>query len=120
MNLRFTKSGENISKALIGQFDNKQVQRQHYNQYKLFHRRTVHNKLLNIMGISETTSCLFSNNCIEAVGRIYPECENVVNLWKITEEWVINFYDCHFKIADLEKIYSETSNDQIRQQILVS
>ena len=33
--------------------------------------------------------------------------------------WVKRFYDCHFKIEDLEKIFVETSNDQIKQIIVI-
>ena len=32
---------------------------QHFNQYKLIHRRTINNKLLYKMRISETEKCLF-------------------------------------------------------------
>ena len=49
---------------------------QHFIQYKLLHRKTVHNKLLHKMGISETPNCLFCD-IPETIEHIYLECTNV-------------------------------------------
>ena len=50
---------------------------QHLNHYKLLHRRTVHNKLLFKMGISEMINCLFCKTDLETIEHAYIECENV-------------------------------------------
>ena len=43
------------------------------------------------------------------------ECEDVRNLWKQTEDWVRSIYHCLFKIADIEKIFGENNNSQIKE-----
>ena len=50
------------------------------------------------MGISETPNCLFRKT--ETIERIYIECDNVKDLWKVSEDWVRMIYDAHFKISD--------------------
>ena len=59
------------------------------------------------MCISNTETCLSYNNYIETIENIYLESENVIHLLKTSEEWVKSFYDCHFKVADLENIICE-------------
>ena len=51
---------------------------QHFIQYKLLHRRMVHNKLLHKMGISTTPNCLFCNEW-ETIEHVYMECPNAVH-----------------------------------------
>ena len=57
---------------------------QYFNNFKLLHRRTVHNKLLFKMGISETHNCLFCKTETETIEHIYIECDKVKILWKVT------------------------------------
>ena len=92
---------------------------QQFNHFKLLHRRTVHNKLLFKMGISETPNCPFCNHIVESIEHAYIECENVKGLWKATENKVRLIYDSHFKIADIEKIFGDIDNDQVKQVIII-
>ena len=49
---------------------------QHFIQYKLFHRRIVHNELLHKMGISTTL--------LETIEHVYIGCPNAIHLWQET------------------------------------
>ena len=45
---------------------------QHFIKYKLIiHRRTIHDKLLHKMGLTETPNCLFCKNTIETIEYMY-------------------------------------------------
>ena len=78
----------------------------HFNNFKLLHRRTVYNKLLFTMGISETPNFQTERETIE---HICIECDNV------TEDWVRMIYDAHFKTSDIEKIFGENNNIPVKQ-----
>ena len=92
---------------------------QHFKQYKLLHRRIVHNKMLCKMGISETPNCLFCNET-ETIEHIYLKCPNVIQLWHQTEDWAKTFNIPHFKISKYEKIFGEKFNDHIKHVIVIS
>ena len=72
------------------------------------------------MGISGTPNCPFCNHIVESIEHAYVECENVKGLWKATENWVRLFYVSHFEIADIEKIFGDIENDQVKQVIILS
>ena len=92
---------------------------QHFIQYKLLHRRVVHNHLLYRMNISETPNCLFCN-AQETIEHVYIECPNVIRLWQDTENWVKTLNFPHFKISDTEKIFGEKFNDHLKHLIITS
>ena len=92
---------------------------QHFLQYKLIHRRIVHNTLLFRMGISNTPNCLFCDEP-ETIEHVYLECPNAVNLWFNTENWVKNLNFPHFKISDNEKIFGEKYNNHLKHIIVIS
>ena len=92
---------------------------QHFIQYKLLHRRVVHNKLLHNMGISETPNCLYCNN-LETIEHVYIECANVRQLWSDTENWLRNLHYTHFKISDFEKLFGERFNDHLKHIAILS
>ena len=77
---------------------------QHFLQYKLLHRRIVHNTLLSRMGISTTPNCLFCDDP-ETIEHIYVECPNALSLWHDSENWVKGLNYPHFKICENEKIF---------------
>ena len=91
---------------------------QQFNHLKLLHRRTVHNKLK--MGISETPNCLFCKIDKESIEHAYIECENVKGLWKATEDCVRLIDDSDFKISDIDKIFGDQGNNQVKQLIILS
>ena len=92
---------------------------QHFIQYKLIHRRIVHNKILYKMGISETPNCLYCGK-IETIEHVYLECPNVLNLWQESEIWVKSLHYPHFKISENEKIFGEKYNDHIKHVVITS
>ena len=92
---------------------------QHFNQYKLVHRRIVHNKLLHKMGISETPNCLYCGTT-ETIEHVYLDCPNVVNLWQELESWVKSLHFPHFKISENEKIFGEKYNNHIKRITIIS
>ena len=93
---------------------------QYYNQYKLIHRGTVHNKLLKNMNIVDSDICLYCNEHIETIEHIYLQCSNVKRLWKDTTSWVRNIYDQHFMISDHKKIFGCSKNNQITHLLITS
>ena len=93
---------------------------QHYNQFKLIHRRTINNCLLKKMGITEDENCLFCKDHIETIEHIYISCNNTVRIWNETISWVRNLYDPHFIISDQENIFGCISNDQICHTLIIS
>ena len=92
---------------------------QHFLQYKLLHRRIVHNTLLFRMGISNTPNCLFCDEP-ETIEHVYLECPNAVNLWLNTENWVKSLNFPHFKISENEKIFGEKYNNHLKHIIVIS
>ena len=52
----------------------------------------MHYKLLLKMGISGTLNCLFCKTETETIELMYIECDNVKNIWKVTEDWVRMIY----------------------------
>ena len=93
---------------------------QYYNQYKLIHRRTVHNQLLKKMKIVESENCLFCKDQTETIEHIYLQCPNSINLWNETITWVRNIYDRHFIISDQEKIFGTAENIQVTNLLIIS
>ena len=91
---------------------------QHFNKYKLIHRRIVHNKLLYKMGISETPNCLYCG-ITETIEHVYLECPNVIDLWQETEGWVKRLHFPHFKISEVEKIFGEKYSNCIKHMIII-
>ena len=85
---------------------------QHFNNFKHLHGRTVHNKLLSIIGVLETPNCLFCKSETKTIEHIYIECDNVNNLWMVTEDWVRIIYYAHFK--------RENNNSPAEQLIILS
>ena len=73
--------------------------------------------MLNIFSPS-VYQCITIN--IDCYIEVLTITSHWINLWKITAEWVKGFCDCHFNIADLKKISCETSDEQIRQLIVIS
>ena len=47
------------------------------------------------------------------------ECDNVKQSWYETENWIKTINDCHFKIADIEKIVGTLDNDQVKHLIVI-
>ena len=92
---------------------------QHFLQYKLIHRRIVHNTLLFRMGISNTPNCLFCDEP-ETIEHVYLECPNAVNLWFNTENWVKSLNFPNFKISENEKIFGEKYNNHLKHIIVIS
>ena len=92
---------------------------QHFIQYKLLHRRIVHNKLLHKMGISTTPNCLFCNE-LETIEHVYMECPNAIHLWQETENWVKSLSYPDFRISDIEKIFGEKYNNHFKHIIIIS
>ena len=72
------------------------------------------------MGISETPNCLFCKIETEAIAHNCTKCDNVNNLWKVTEDWARMIYDAHFKISDIEKIFGEYKNSPVKELIILS
>ena len=72
------------------------------------------------MGISETPHCLFCKTEKETIEHIYIECDNVKNLWKVTEDCVRMINDAHFKISDIEKIFGENNSSPVKQLVILS
>ena len=92
---------------------------QHFIQFKLLHRRVVHNQLLHKMNILDTPNCFFCN-AIETIEHVYIDCPNVISLWHNTENWVKTMFSPHFKIADIEKNFGEKNNNQLKHLIITS
>ena len=92
---------------------------QHFIQYKLLHRRIVHNKLLFQMGISTTPNCLFCDE-LETIEHVYLECPNVIELWREAENWVKSFQNPHFKLSDNENFFGDKYNDYLKHIIIIS
>ena len=92
---------------------------QHFNNFKLLHRQTVHNKLLFKMGISETPNFFFCKIEIESIEQAYIKCENIKKLGKVIEDWVKSIYDSHFKKSDIEGKFGD-KDYQIKQLIILS
>ena len=92
---------------------------QHFIQYKLLHRRVVHNKLLFQMDISTRPNCLFCDE-LETIEHVYLECPNVIGLWQETENWVKRLQNPHFKISDNEKFFGDKYNDLLKHIIIIS
>ena len=80
----------------------------------------MYNKLLFKRGISETSNCPFCNHIVESIEHAYIECENVKGLWRATVNWIRLIYDSNIKIADIEKIFGDIDNDQVKQVIILS
>ena len=51
---------------------------------------------------------------------IYLECDNAKQIWYETENWMKTIHDCHFKIADIEKILGTHDNDEVKHLIIIS
>ena len=92
---------------------------QHFIQYKLIHKRVVHNQLLHKMKITDNPNCQFCN-AQETIEHIYLECPNVIRIWQDTENWVKSLNYPHFKISDTEKIFGEKYNYQLKHLIIIS
>ena len=93
---------------------------QYCNQFKLIHRRTVHNRLLKKMNIVESENCLFCKDQVETIEHIYISCANSANLWQDTLTWVRNIYDHQFIISDQEKIFGCSHGNQVANIIITS
>ena len=72
------------------------------------------------MGLTEHDKCLFCKDNIETIDHIYLDCKNVKQLWYETENWIKTIHDCHFKLADVMKIFGTQDKDQIKHLILIS
>ena len=92
---------------------------QHFLQYKLLYRRTVTNKMLKKMKITDSELCLFCKE-IETIEHAYLECRNSSNLWSNTVSWVREIHDPHFMISDIEKMVGSTINNHIVNLITIS
>ena len=86
---------------------------QHFNQFKLIHRRTINNQLLRRMNLSDTENCLYCNEGPETIEHIYLHCRNSVKIWFDTVSWVQRIYDPQFTISDHEKIFGGITNNQV-------
>ena len=93
---------------------------QYYNQYKLIHRRTVHNQLLKKMKIVESENCLFRKDQTETIEHIYLQCPNSIKLWTETITWVRSIYDRHFIISDQEFFFGTSEKFQVTNLIIIS
>ena len=91
---------------------------QHFNQYKLLHRRIVNNKLLHKMGISVTPNCHFCDET-ETIEHIYGVSQCNI-LWQKAENWVKSLQYPHFKISDTEKIFGEKYSNHLKHIIVIS
>ena len=92
---------------------------QHFTQFKLLHRRIVNNQLLHKMKIIEDPHCLFCNH-IETIEHIYLECPNAIYIWHEVEKWIRSIQYPHFKISDIEKIFGEKYDNQLKQLVITS
>ena len=72
------------------------------------------------MGLTEHDKCLFCKDNIETIDHIYLDCKNVKQLWYETENWIKTIHGCHFKLADVMKIFGTQDKDQIKHLILIS
>ena len=93
---------------------------QQFIQYKLLHRRTITNRLLKKMNITDFDHCLYCKESPETIEHIYLECTNSKTLWQETIKWVRSIYDNHFIISDSEKIFGGTKNSLITNTIITS
>ena len=93
---------------------------QHFNQYKLIHRRTINNQLLQRMELSETENCLFCEEGPETIEHIYLLCRNSIKIWSDTVLWVREIHDPQFMISDHEKIFGGISSNEVTQLIIIS
>ena len=84
---------------------------QHFNQFKLIHRRTINNQLLRRMNLSDTENCLYCNEGPETIEHIYLHCRNSIKIWFDTVSWVRRIYDPQFTISDHEKIFGGITNN---------
>ena len=93
---------------------------QHFNQFKLIHRRTINNQLLRRMNLSDTENCLYCNEGPETIEHIYLHCRNSIKIWFDTVSWVRRIYDPQFTISDHEKIFGGITNNQVLNVLILS
>ena len=65
---------------------------------KLIHNRTMAN-------LADSSACLFRNR-EEAVIYAFLECGNAARFWRSIEGWIRGMIDRHFKLSDVDKIFS--------------
>ena len=56
-----------------------------YFHFKLLHNRTITNKRLFNMQLSDTSQC---SNDMESIKHAFLECKYVTNLWKQVQNWL--------------------------------
>ena len=71
------------------------------------------------MGIS-STAILNCKYCIETIKHVYIDYENGRSLWKAAAESARLFHGRYFKISDVEQIFGDEHNNQVKKLILIS